>query len=594
MPFVEFRYITGIGLLSKIPSSDRMFALIRRFFPAAPVKSTERNIIYEVESVADAVQHCSNMMNKLSTSGFFSVLPCSIPLHAAIYEPSSVLPEEIWRLIPVGSAVLPAGEEFPGTCEWLYGWRLLAIAQSSDVSDLFFPLRSLLLTGPNRKECFFCGSHEHSDSECRYFWPVIPEKFTVTRLAAIAPSDWTEHLKTGGEGTSIMDILVFLMQDIRRQFSWRYMLKVCQSSATYHPEMSYAPSRPGSPQISSIKDALKSGDINLVEAALDMSGNTLNKTRLNIVKGFYHLYKGSHEKAMSAWWDAENSATTPLIRSYAALLQGRLHFLQNNIPAALSSSSRAYEQDDSPHTLYWHILFSVLNEQKSGRVGNLRLLANSPEWFTAAVIDPLLLQHQKEVEDIFMTIFKEEEDILRRHIKNLEKLIEQTQEAFGNDFVSDVSIRLRDLLGQFATMGFAEMKRARGSVEHMQKDVQTAINRRVVRILKKIPVLKKRCRAILEKLPRNKRTLPIRKRCLTIISNLNDIAKRKKIADPEKQKGLQFELASIEKEYQELNADYKAYLEMEWQRHLLKRYVAYGIVFVIIVWVILYLLHFLE
>lgn len=589
---VEIRYIPGIALISRSPSVEKSISLLRRFLTSSQISSSQNGVVFKGESVAGAIEQCVMLADKLSTSGSFAAMPYALPFHGVIYE-STPPPEEIWKLIPQGSLIIQEKENISGASKWLYDWKLVNFTRDKNAGESLFPLKSLMILGENKEECFFCGSHFHKSEECSFCWTPPPDDYRVSALAAISHSLWTDTLRQKSRGDiTITSALQYLLQDLRSQFSWHYMMRVCQSSATSFNELLYSPLRAKDSRLEEIYNAIQNGDPDIIKPSIERLKNISGDARLYITTGFYYLYKGNTDLAMNAWWDAENSAANSMIKSYSSMLQSRLHFLQDNIPAAAASSERAYKNDNTPQTLYWHILFSILKNNRRGeKAVGLRLLFRSPVWLTAIVLDPLLLQHQQEIEENYLRLFKEEEEGLQKRITYLEKKIEQAVNAFGEDVAGDTSIQLRNLLGKFSTMGLSEMKKSVSVLDKMQQELQGRMNKKIVKILKSIPVLKKRCRDILRKLPRSKKTVPIKKECLNIITTLDEISRRKKIIDPEKQKGLQAEIAGVEKQYRILMQHYREYVESVWQLNMIKKYIKYGVIFIVIVWTSIYILQ---
>jgi tetratricopeptide (TPR) repeat protein len=593
---VEIRYIPGVGLVSRSPSADKAIQLLKKFTPncEAVGNKQKRGIIFRTETASEAIQRCSDLAERLVTSGFFDALPFSLPFHGIIHD-SQPPPEEIWQFVPQGSLLVPEHENIPGASYWLYKWQLVNFTKDRSVETSLFPLKSLMLLGNNKEECFFCGSHFHNNTECGSCWSPPPESCTVKRLASLAPNLWTEDLKLKRrENISITEGLQFLLQDMRRQFSWHYLLMICQTSANSFNELAFSPLTTGNSRTHDLANAIKHKNINSLHPLMEKWRKITGDSRVYLIKGLYYLHTGDVDRAMTAWWDAENSAPNALLKSYASILQSRVHLLAGNISAAEAYATRAYKTDNSPETLYWHIIFSILEEKRKKRhTDAMRLMSGSHTWLTSLVIDPLLLPYQQETEADFMEIFKEEETNLRKKINRLEKNIRHATEAFGPDITAETEIKLRDLLGKLGDMGLTEIRKSISSLEKMDQGLQRKINRKVATLLKNIPVLKKRCREIAGKLTsRKKKALSIKKECLEIITALNELSRKRGVTDPDEQKKLQTELATIEKQYKAMNRHYREYIEALWQFNLLKKYLTYGMFFTLMIWFAIYMSRF--
>lgn len=591
MIILEIRYIAGLGLISRQPSPSQSLSLIRKFSTETPHNFSETSIVYKIDSLDQGVQICKNLAEKLETCGFFPAEPNSLPFHAVIHKEAQP-PEEIWKLVAQGNIILPKEEKFPGAHEWLYDWELYPFTKDPPVSNRLFPLRSLLLLGRYKKECFFCGSHDHFSEKCQSCWHPAPNAFTINKLASMAPASWVDQLRSQ-QNNSLTDGLAFIKQDIRQQFSWHFLKKICQTTATYHSELDKAPLKPAHiTNVHDILEAIEASDITKIKTTIETGSTKKNEINYQLIKGFYCLQEGESDRAMRIWWEAENLSSTPIRKSYAAILQARLHFLQGNIPAALSAASRAYKDDNSFHTLYWQIIYSIIEGKNKHNIGNIKLLTKSPKWMTQAVIDPILLQHQTDVEETFKAVWRDEESLLMKKIKQVEKLMENTSNAFGEEVISKQGVKLRDLLGSLADMGFSGMKKNENELNQIKKEIQKETNKKIHVMLKNVPVLQKRCKNILDRIPKNRKTRPIRMQCVEIINRLINISQRKKLTDPDKQKGLQNELAEIDKQFKALQKAHREYLEKEWQSSMIKKYIIYFGTAILVIWFIVYLTKF--
>ncbi len=595
MILVELRYVPGLQRLLPIPSLETCTATVRELGGRAIDMADTKAFRFTFATMEEAVALCSTLSDHIRPKGFAYDIPELFPFHAIAWGTQKPSPE-MWRLSPPGHLLIPADMDFAGTSSWLYEWELWCISGENPALNRISPIRSLLILGHMRQECFFCGSYLHTSEQCPAMWSQPISEFTTNRLSDIHPSLWIEYLKrVRGQENDITSALDMLMLDLRREFTWNFAARLCRSSATHFNELSTSPLK--SLDISDLKNlfiAVSNCDLSQIEAALNRTGKKSDASALSIIRGLFFVAIGDIDSAREEWWDAEREADTPMRKCYAALLQARLFFVKGDMAMATSTVNRAMEADQAPIAAYWAMILDALQKGGNRLISNFHALSTSHRLCTATLIEPLLIRHQIEVEATFNRIWRRQEEQALMHVKQIESLIQQAQRAFGPEVVRESAIRLRDWRGRWPRMGYRSLQNSGEFLDDLKAQVMKEIHRKFKHTLSKFPGFENRCRVILSRLPANSSTVIIRRMCRELIRDIRDTALLGRTRDLEKLAGFSERANDIVDRYEKVNGMYQDYIDRAWQKRMILKLLIYGTAFSITAWLAIYIYKLLR
>ena len=587
---IELRYVPTLRTLLPVPSLDKCIAAVRKFGNTGQVRFSSDTFRLKFPTVEDSVEYCSELAKSLKPDGISISLPEMFPFQAIAWKKHQP-PPEMWRLAPPGHLLIPSELDFAGASPWLYEWEIWCISGENSVLDRLTPLRSLLVLGSMPRECFFCGSQFHPSHSCATMWTPPVTAFTSGSLSDINPSLWLEYLKKGdGSEHDITSALDFLKQDLRRTFTWSFATRLCRSSAVHFSEFSVSPLKSLDVyELKNLFEAVNREDLEQIRTAINCSGARGDTSAFAMMKGFYSMASGDIDMAKEEWWDAEREAGTPIRKSYAALLQSRLFFLTGDISRASMALARAQEADESPAVTYWSAIFNALVGSKSRVIAGIHNMSSSPRLISALLVEPLVLRYQNEIEDTFKLMWKKQESLALEHVKQIETVLQQAHGAFGSDVVKESAIRLRDWRGRWPRMGYRTLLSSEEFLDGLKTRVMKEVNLRFRDTLAKFPAYENRCRTILARLPHRASTRKIRGKCLEVIRDLHNAGSSGHAKDLQKLAGFREEVKEILERYKEVNRMYQNYLEKVWQKRIIIKFMIYGTILSITVWLALYI-----
>ena len=582
---LEIRYVPALRTLLPVPSLESCIAAVRKFGRTGEVQFSSDTFRFRFPTIKEAAEHCLHLSENLRTDSISIPVPEMFPFHAIAWDKQPP-PPEMWRLAPPGHMLIPAALDFAGTSEWLYQWEIWCMSGENSVTDRLTPLRSLLVLGSMPKECFFCGSHHHLSHQCPAMWNPPIAAFTTGRLSDINPALWLEYIKkAGGRKNDVTEALDLLKQDMRKVFNWNFAARLCRSSAVHFNEFSASPLK--SLDIYELKDlfeAVNRGNFGQIKTAINCSRTRSDTSALAIMRGFYYMAAGDVDMAKEEWWDAEREAGTPMRKCYAALLQSRLFFLTGDMPRALNSIARAAEEDPCPAVSYWTTILSTIGRGGSRISAAIHNMAGAPRLISAALAEPLLLRYQREIEDTFNGIWKNQEDLALKHVKGIETVLGQAERAFGAEVIKESAIRLRNWRGKWPQKGYRSLLSSEEFLSGLKNQVMKEVNRRFTETLSKFPGYEKRCRTILSRLPVRTSTKKVRSACMEVIRELRNVGAAGRARDIEKLAGFREEVSRIVERYEDVNRMYLKYMEKMWQKRITVKFFIYVTSLSIITW----------
>ncbi len=592
---LELRYVPGLTTVLHVPSLYTCMTTARELGSSGSARFESDSIRYRLNTIEDAVEYCSVFSSALRQKGVSSRVPESFPFNAITWD-STRPSREMWRLTPPGHMLIPVNMDYPGTSHWLYEWEIWSISDENSVKDRLTPLRSLLILGDQPVECFFCGSYRHPSEACPNMWTSPVPSFTTGKLSEINPRFWLEYMKkAGGKDHIITGALDFLIQDMRKLFTWNSAVRLCRSTAATFSESAASPLK--SLEVCELKQlfgAVASGDIAQIGAAINRLHNRTDTTAVLILKGFYHIATGSAEKAQEDWWNAEREAQSPMRKCYAAMLQSRSFMIRRDLSRATAAITRALEVDPCPEVMYWIMVLDALCSRKNRVISDFCNMASSPRLISAALAEPLMLKYQTELEDAFTRIWKKQESLAQEHVKQIETVLQQARGAFGSVVVQETAIRLRDWRGRWPRMGYRTLLSSAEFLDGLKNQVMKEVNHKFREALSKFPAYENRCRTILSRLPRRPSTGKLRNLCQEVIRELHDIGAGSRARDLEKLAGFSEEVNSVIEKYEKVNSGYQNYLEKVWQKRMVIKILIYGTVFSIATWIAIYVYELLN
>ncbi len=590
MVTLELRYIPGLAPLLPVPLKQHCFSVMSQPWKTQGTSFSNDGARFTFDTQREALNHCRTLVQLLKPRGISLVLPEIFPFSAICIDEQGIS-KEMWRLAPAGHLLLPINTDIPGTSPWLYDWCILQVAGDKSIMERLSPINSMLINGPFATECFFCGSRHHESASCAYMWRHKEPAVSLSSLCDINPSLWVEYLKKAGTGkfnfTASLDML---MQDLRSIFTWHFASRICRSTAAHFKEFKTSPLKSldvfEHRQI--IEGAIR-GNIDDIRHALRENSNRQDRTTPAIFKGFLHMATGNSEKAEESWWDAERESSTPILKSYAAILQARLFLLRGDKLKAEASIRRAHETDPSAISAYQSMLISAAKGDKTNVLRELHKLSTIPHLLTASLCDPFLIRYCLDIENYFQEIWKHQETVLDKQFSQLERTIREADKTFESEKIRDAAIKLRDWQGRRASMGIRPLMQSSSFINDLQKKVNKEVNLLLRKTLLKFQRYENNCRNILRRVPKRSSTREIVKGCSDVIkmvqaSTLTGSSKRVvNMSD------VQQEIIKINNKYKRVEALYSQYKERMWQRRLVLKFMMYGTALAVITWVSVYI-----
>jgi len=566
----------------------------------------------------------SRLNSRIGPNGVPAGSPRYLPAKMVCKQDGALPPEWLWQIVPVGGLVVPGEEQTAGAMPWLYGWDLIGLGRGMRLDRMLFPLRSLLLQGDGRRECFFCGSFAHDESGCTMatYSPYGrgDAKSVVSRLCKVAPEHWLSLLKgtfqsakagasqksrtsrgaasdaaatTGSQGASstLLDNLAALMADMRYPFHPGYAAMVCRSGAVSFAEMDRIPERRlGSGPLKDAMEMAARGDLAGCTRLLGYMDEDGQGSEFFILKGLSLLFQKRPDSALVAWLDAERSAKTPLRKSYAILLQSRLFFLKGDLPSAVDAASRAIRADKTcSFAPYWRMAMSGHRGQCSEVAAFLTGRDTSAHLLMSALCDPLLIPCEEIVEKLFRQSWLQMEERLRGRVESLEESIDEVSRAFGPDMTADVARRFMKWRGRWAQMGLCQLKEGEGFLDELSETLRQAAANGTLSGLKELFRASKRARRLLEALPGSQDGRRLRSRCVDFIKESSRVINRKPPPALSELIALKEQVDRLLSEFEAIDEACGQLFQRVVRARLIKRYAVLGVMAMMIIWLAIYL-----
>ncbi len=368
------------------------------------------------------------------------------------------LPESIWQIAPPGCLLVPAGS-FENSPSWIGPWEIVDLKGCYPENDPF-PFRSLFLIGNYKRECFFCGSHDHTTENCPNPWGDGFEDDFISFLSKKPPELWrieVQHMLSseGTKGKKLSD----LKSSLRICFNWSTAIKVCLSTATSLAELRIAPIKQVNQQsLGPVIAAIEKKDLVKAHKILKTFDPDKAGAVYYILMGLIKTSFGNLEEATALWLSAYKNAGIPMHRAYSALLLARAYLLEGELEKAEEAIFKAVDADGSAAPCnYWRVIIYSIRRRSEFIGPGIRRLSSLPRWFTAAIMEPLLIPYIKTVVKEFNSIVSELEERIESELKKTDFLIENFEAALGKDFVESHKIKLRDWRGKRSNMGYADL-----------------------------------------------------------------------------------------------------------------------------------------
>ncbi len=368
------------------------------------------------------------------------------------------LPESIWQIAPPGCLLVPAGS-FENSPSWIGPWEIVDLKGCYPEKDPF-PFRSLFLIGSYKRECFFCGSHEHSTQNCPNPWGESIEEDFINFLSKKPPELWRleiQHMLSaeGSKGKRLSD----LKASLRFCFNWSTAIRVCLSTATSLSELRIAPIKPANQHsFSAVIAAIEKRDLVKAQKILKTFDPEKAGAIYYIFKGLIKTAFGNLEEATAHWLSAYKNAGIPMHKAYAALLLSRAYLLEGELEKAEETIFKAVDADGSAAPCnYWRLIIYAIRRRSEFIGPGIRRLSTLPRWFTASIMEPLLIPYTRTVVKEFNSIISELEERIEAELKKTDFLIDNFEAALGKDFVEPHKIKLRDWRGKRSNMGYSDL-----------------------------------------------------------------------------------------------------------------------------------------
>lgn len=590
--YLHLCLLPGVIHHFKLGTSYQVTSVIRNCLPNIRTVQTDLQLVVEVKDVAWAIHACRQVTAALRVANL--VPPCDslLPFNAVALEEPTVS-EALWRVALPGTIVFPARYQVPGALKWLYDLSSMPLVGSSWIRKRLFPLRPLALAGPLPRECFFCGSREHQERDCTDPWGLGHKTYTADLLANTPPSRWREEFARASKDlTDIGDRLVQLVSDLRREFQWHYVELVLRTTATRFKELGTSPLRPIELlDLGELLESIRSGEMKALDEKIRSKEEKEHNSGVLLVKGMRRIMRGELGEALSAFWQAENLAQTPIRKQYASLLQMRAYLLTGNIDGAEAAISRALSTDPhSPQVLYWQGILKALRGNKEGLVNSLKRLEAYPRWLAAGMAEPLTIMFEQEVERRFLASWQKAEQGAKWILEQVDAMLEALDAAFGPGTSDELGLEVRDWRGRLASQGYEFLLSAPEFFKDIQKKTSSITARRYHVLLEVLSQCGNRLRDVVQRMPRKRRRYPLRDSCEELLAYVEKKLHEHKAAKKlHELANLYLEVEEIRKKTSDLVERCEAAINLEWKYALLRRFIILGAGFVAMVWLGFYL-----
>ncbi len=590
--YLHFCLAPGIIDYFKLGRTHRIVSVIRSCLPRIRTGASELELVLETQGLTEAIYMCRKLAEALKATNLVPPEGTLLPMSAVAIEAPTVF-RELWNIAPPGALIYPSKHQVPGGEKWFYDFSIIYLVESPWVQRRFFPVRPLMILGPRPKECFFCGSREHPDDSCVDPWGFEERAFTTKRLAHMSPNLWREEIaRSGQDSIDLGDRVSQLMSDLRREFQWHYTELIIRTTATRFIEMASSPLRPV--DLLDLREVLETGrsrDIKSLTEQIAYHEERMQGSSLFLVKGMNLMMKGDWDGALSAFWQAENVAQTPIRKQYACLLQMRIYFLRNNLDGAAAALSRGISIDSlSPQFIYWQGILNALYGKKQGVVNCMKRLEEHPRWLVATMAEPLMIRFEEQVEQQFLAAWQKAEQAAHWGLQQIDSLLEGLNYAFGPGCSDDLGIEVRDWRGRMANGGYAHLLSAPEFFNAIQKKISSSTASHYHKLMTALYECRKDIQDILPRIPKKRDRYPLRNACLELLGLINE-----EIRSHRTPKKLN-ELTDFYKDVQEIQNKTEILIDrcetaiaLEWKYTLLKKYTVIGAGLVAAVWLGFYL-----
>ncbi len=588
---LSLRLVPGLWSVFPLPPKEFVASTITTF-GAGKCEYQGHEIVFTIPTLDELVRTSRDLFEVLNIEGCIVPRSNIAPIQAIAYDEGENI-SEVWTIAPPGYLMVPGYKNLSQVQPWLYDWSVMSLAWDDASRPYRFPYRSLLLLGQHETECFFCGSHDHTTGHCMNCWKVDEEGFTAAKMAAIPWSHWPEALRKGA--SSIRGVekgLNNLREDLRREFKVDYVLKIASTNATTFSELSSYPQITPS-EYSQLTEAIKSGSKKNLEKAVHSIKGKVPDQVYHLFQGVVHVMNDNWEEAMASWWEAENLAHKPILKSYASLLQMRIHFLKGNKEGAMASAAKGLKVDKGATPLkYWNMIIAGLWRQQNVVKEYAESFKRKPRWLAASLAEPLLLVHGPMIEQVFDKALSYYEKVTHTLVEDTDSLLDSAEKAFGEGSFEEFRTRFRDWRGQLPNAGYADLLNSREFFDAFKTEIYKEIGRLHKQYLKTMTDCCSSVQKVIQNLPRKKAFLPVLSRSSTFLKQCNSsVRKYKRYDDLSSLRDFTSVKEKLEEESRQLIDMANEAIAREWRKMQLRKYAVGGVTFVLVAWVVFYLIH---
>ncbi len=494
--------------------------------------------------------------------------------------------EGIYKITPTGNILLMTKEKIENSIQWLYNTSLLPLDPTRDIFNNFFPLRSLLLLGNIKTECFFCGSHFHDAESCPNKW-ISENKISIDYLSKTSPKAWFDDIKTLFQaGDTYGSRLENLIADMRREFSWNFANNICKTTSTTFQDMFLEIDiEKNETPFDSVLLAMKRGDHELIKKNLGNIADKIDDPMYFVLKGLFEVSSHYIDKALISFITAENTAQNAVVKSYAKLLRFRLYYTNNQYDECQSLLETLEKEWVAPNEFtYQRALLAASTNNPVMLVESLRKFLKHPRWLTLSLCEPVFLPFESKIEKFYSSFLSEYVKKNNVLFEESKKFVKNMEEIFGIEKFSDFHTKLSNIETEINTGSLISTIQALSDLHEFKKKIDKKKKELVRILMEKLSKMFKEIKFWSVKMPNNSRTKDFKKSCAMLMNDIREISEMLDKFHSDDEKNFELEdkfkkIQEIDKEYKELKVEFPKRIKQESQKEFIKNYVVRSLIF---------------